>query len=118
MKLNTRPLFFEGFTHGDDDPSTFSFEIFPEVIDFQVTLVKTAVFGYQIEYRSKQHGCIADFPWWDNVDRDLKSIGDIPSGTFQNPYDEFEQGWQIYIFQHEDFIYILEGESPACTEFP
>jgi hypothetical protein len=39
-------------------------------------------------------GIISTFSWWDNVDKDSKtmSLGDIPCGNYNYPYFDLEQG--------------------------
>jgi hypothetical protein len=33
------------------------------------------------------------------------------------PYDDCEQGWQIIIFKKRNYVYILQGNEPTCTNF-
>lgn len=93
------------------------FAKFPIVADFYVNTIKTAVFGYQLEYRSDLYGTITTFPWWDRVEHRFKTMADMPIGTLEQPFSDLEQGWQLYIFQHDDFVYILEGDEPICEQF-
>ena len=93
---------------------------FPLVEDFIIKLEQTGTFGIHLYFYSDQLGRLASFPWWDNVEKDLSSYtsSDIPVGDFDEPYSDLEQGWQIIIFEDENFVYIMEGQEPCCTEFP
>lgn len=93
------------------------FSEFPVVTDFEVKFTKTEAFGMHVVYCSKARGKISGFPWWDHVEREVRSPSLIPMGTIDSPYDELEQGWQKYIFEHEGFVNILQGKEPCCREF-
>jgi len=62
---------------------------------------------------------IASFPWWDNADKDISilCISDIPLGTLRNPFNDCEQSWQILIWEKRDYVYIMQGDDPCCSEF-
>ncbi|MCR8643124.1 hypothetical protein NV379_10680 [Paenibacillus sp. N1-5-1-14] len=59
-----------------------------------------------------------DFPWWDHADRDIKdfTIENIPLGSITDPYNDFEEGWQIIIYEKESFVYVLVGSSPSFSK--
>lgn len=92
---------------------------FPFVHDFTVKLKKTNSFGFQLYFHSDSLGRLASFPWWDNVEKDLVGYmsNNIPVGNLQLPFDDLEQSWQIVIFEHEDYVYIMQGMEPCCIEF-
>ena len=51
----------------------------------------------------REAGYIASFPWWDHAELDLYR----PSFTFP---EDFEQGWQIEIFDEGEYTYVLESD--------
>ena len=81
-----------------DSPLNLPFNDFPLINDFYINIDKTDLFGYHLDYRSEKHGLLSNFPWWDNIEREIHSEKDIPIGTLEEPFDDLEQGWQIYIF--------------------
>lgn len=54
---------------------------------------------------------VAHFPWWDNCEIALSKMTtlDIPLGTMHQPYFDAEQGWQIFIWEKRDDVYIIQG---------
>lgn len=94
-------------------------ETFPLIDDFEVEIFNTKSFmGFHLRFISKRHGILASFPWWDNVDDMMKRVkGFIPLGTIDKPFEDADESWQILIWEHKDFVYIMEGEEPACEEF-
>lgn len=96
--------------------------LFPAVNDFEIIVTehKDPHLGRHLYYYSNEFGVLTSFPWWDFVGEDLqtKKIHDImPIGTLCNPYDNLEQGWQLLIWEKGQFIYIMQGNEPCCTEF-
>jgi hypothetical protein len=82
------------------------------VDDFVVILVDTEDSGQQIEYRSALGGArLAHFPAWEHVDRDLRHFisDDIPNGTREHPYEDRDDGWEIRIFEEDDWVYVTEN---------
>jgi hypothetical protein len=86
---------------------------FPLIEDFEVRLEidtgRGAIFGYQLYFFSVARGYVASFPWH-NVDHifireDLR----IPLGGFVQPFQEYEQSWDIVIAEKDDLVYILQG---------
>ncbi|MFJ7886540.1 hypothetical protein ACIQYL_00440 [Lysinibacillus xylanilyticus] len=90
-------------------------EKFPIVYDFEILITKKRLskgFGKHIYFYSAcRHEELGSFPYLDHAETYLKEwrIRDIPSGTIKYPFKDLEQGWQIFIFEHKDYIYILEG---------
>lgn len=101
------------------DLKSLDLSIFPLINDFTVRLIDTEIFGKQVDYFSPKEGVLTSFPWWDNVDMDIKNwtVKNIPLGTAETPFDDLEQGWQVLIFQDGIYVYILEGDEPGCEEF-
>ena len=62
---------------------------------------------------------LAWFPAWENADRDLKHFiaTDVPLGTIDSPYEDFDDHWRISIFEHDGFVYIFEGDDPHAESF-
>lgn len=100
--------------------SALPLDDFPTVTDFSVHAELTEEFGHRLSFRSVQFGEIATFPWWKWAERDLKKMDHkhYPIGQIDDPFDELEANWQIYIFQHGEFVYILQGDHPMCQVFP
>jgi hypothetical protein len=44
------------------------------------------------------------------------STGDLEEPI--GPFDDLEQGWQIIIFERDNYVYVMQGEDPCCTEYP
>jgi hypothetical protein len=82
---------------------------FPLIEDFEIALEKNETIseGYQIFFFSEQRGgYIAGFVWWDYIEKDLcKEDFKIPLS-----YYDIEQGWQLSIGKHGDFVYICESD--------
>jgi len=63
---------------------------------------------------------IAWFPAWENADRDLPHLNpqDIPIGTIDEPFEDFDDTWRIVIYEDEGFVYVFEADHPQATTFP
>src|SRR6185503_9279674 len=46
---------------------------------------------------------LAWFPAWENADRDLKHYiaADVPLGSIDAPFEDFDDAWRIAILEHE-----------------
>jgi hypothetical protein len=79
--------------------------------------------GFEIEFYVRcgssalrfidRHGRqVADFPWWDDVERDLRTwtSSDVPLGDVARPNEDLDQCWRILIWQHADRVYIAESD--------
>jgi len=62
---------------------------------------------------------LAWFPAWENADRDLKHFiaADVPFGSIDGPYEDFDEAWHIVIFEHGGFVYVFEGDDPNSDSF-
>lgn len=80
-------------------------EVFPLMEDFEIVLeqIRGTSWGYHMAFFSEKRGYIASFPWWDHAELDLYR----PSFTFP---EDFEQGWQIEIFDEGEYTYVLESD--------
>ena len=92
---------------------------FPVIADFAIELRESEDAGYHIHYVSPTRGELASFPYWDNVERDLRHFAaeDVPLGNIDEPVDDADVDWQIVVFEHAGFVYILEGGGPHTTDF-
>lgn len=82
-------------------------DMFPLIDDFEVLPEKSRRFGYQLEFESKKKGRLGGLPYWDHVERDLcRDDFEIPCSYFNDK----DQGWEILIFEHDELVYILEGD--------
>lgn len=90
---------------------------FPIIDDFSV--VVTTDESRTIEFRSAAHGRLAGFPAWEYADRDLRHFtpSDVPLGTLDEPFEDRDEAWRIILFGDSGWIYVLEGDAPAATEF-
>jgi hypothetical protein len=63
---------------------------------------------------------LAWFPAWENADRDLKHFiaADVPLGTTDGPFEDFDDAWRIVILEHEGFVYVLDADDPHAESFP
>lgn len=101
------------------DFSQLDLEAFPTVEGFALALRNCGSLGYHIDLVDGDGRVLAGFPWWDNAEVALKILqpAEFPKGTRDVPFDDLEQGWQIYIFEEGSFVYLLEGDDACCTEF-
>jgi hypothetical protein len=87
----------------------------PTVDDFSIALNDR-----RLEFVDGNGKRLAWFPAWENADRDLKHFiaTDVPLGTIDAPYEDFDDAWRIAILEHEGFVYVLEGDDPHAETFP
>ena len=92
---------------------------FPLINDFAIELRDSEEFGQHVYYVSPTRGELAGFPYWDNVERDMRHFvaDDVPLGSIEEPVDDADADWQIVIFEHAGFVYVLEGAAPHTTTF-
>lgn len=88
---------------------------FPLIDDFSVQ-----IHDHRIEFHSARRGRVAWFPAWDHADRDLIHFTavDVPFGTFDVPFEDADEGWRMFLFEHGGFMYVLEGDAPRAEWFP
>lgn len=74
----------------------------------------------KIEFVDGDGKRLAWFPAWENADRDLKHFiaADVPLGSIDQPFEDFDDDWQIAILEHEGFVYVLEADDPHAESFP
>jgi len=94
---------------------------FPVIDSFAVvTEYRGKDFGHHLYFINKEtNRKLTSFPWWDFAEKSIENmtITDIPIGKISDPFMDLEQGWQIIIFEKRDFVFILQGNEPCCTEF-
>ena len=92
---------------------------FPLIGDFAIELRESEEFGQHVHYISPTRGELSSFPYWDNVERDMRHFvaEDVPLGSIEEPVDDADADWQIVIFAHAGFVYVLEGAAPHTTTF-
>jgi hypothetical protein len=92
---------------------------FPVIDDFAIELRPSEELGHHIFFVSKSRGELAGFPYWDNVERDMRHFvsEDVPLGSLEEPVDDADEDWQIVIFEHAGFVYVMEGAAPHATSF-
>ena len=91
---------------------------FPTIDDFVIDLEPSEEGGMHLVYTSASRGRLAGFPAWDHADRDLRhfTTPDVPFGSVSDPYDDRDDAWRILIFEHDRFVYVLEGDAPNDFE--
>ncbi len=91
----------------------------PIIPDFAIELRESEDFGQHIHFVSPTRGELAGFPYWDNVERDMRHFvaEDVPLGTIDEPVDDADEDWQIVIFQHGAYVHVMEAAEPHATEF-
>ena len=87
--------------------------------DFAIELRESEEFGQHVYYVSETRGELAGFPYWDNAERDMRHFvaEDVPLGSIEEPVDDADVDWQIVVFEHAGFVYVLEGAAPHTTTF-
>jgi hypothetical protein len=86
-----------------------------------------AIGDFSIELRDRKIVYLGDngeriawFPAWENADRDLKHFiaSDVPLGSIDAPFEDFDDSWRIAIVEHDGFVYVLEADDPHAESFP
>lgn len=92
---------------------------FPVIPDFAIELRESEEFGQHIHYVSPTRGELAGFPYWDNVERDMRhfTAEDVPLGSIDEPVDDADEDWQIVIFEHGGYVHVMEAGTPHATAF-
>ena len=86
-------------------------DLFTRVAGFEVELFQRGS-STALRFTDGQGHQVAGFPWWDDVDQDLRgwTLEDIPLGDLRQPYTDLDQCWRILIWRHADRVYIAEGD--------
>jgi hypothetical protein len=93
-------------------------EPYPTISDLRVEPQVTELFGVQMVWRSATHGVIATFPWWDNLEHNVR-LDDPewwPVGTAAEPFFDADQDWVFESWADEHFVYVVEGLDIASYE--
>ena len=120
MKVFSNPTALE-LTTADYTEALSAIELgaFPIISDFAIELRESQDFGQHIYFVSPSRGELASFPYWDNVERDMRHFvaEDVPLGSLDEPVDDADEDWQIVIFEHGGFVHMMEGSEPHATSF-
>jgi hypothetical protein len=88
----------EAFLYLGDEVYDFSdhhLDHFFSIYDFEILVVDNEYeeMGIHIKYYSRKFGILVDFPWWDHADKDIRQYNEenIPLGTLDSPYIDFEE---------------------------
>jgi len=92
---------------------------FPPILDFAIELRQSEELGQHVHFISPSRGELASFPYWDNVERDMRHFvaDDVPLGSIGEPVDDCDEDWQIVTFAHGGFVHVLEGTAPHAKTF-
>ena len=92
---------------------------FPTIADFTIELRESEETGQHVYFVSPSRGELAGFPYWDNAERDMRHFvaEDVPMGSMIEPVDDADEDWQIVIFEHRGFVYVMEGTQPRTQSF-
>ncbi|MGW6442240.1 hypothetical protein [Lentzea sp. NPDC055074] len=84
-------------------------ELFTRGDGFKIELFQRSS-SIALRFTDDQGQEIAGFPWWDDVDQDLRrwTVENIPLGNILQPYTDLDQGWGILIWRQADRVYIAE----------
>ena len=93
---------------------------FPVIDDFHIQLFDAGEpMGMHIRFISDLQGILIGFSWWDHVDQVIQRKDfSIPTGTLEHPFNDGDQSWQLLIWEHKDYVYMMKGKELQCTEFP
>ncbi len=107
-----------------DDKEIFKYEreSIIEIKDFEIAIKmnknQRSQFGNYCIFYSNTYGMLSSFPWDDNYDKKIVKMreSDIPLGKEKSPFIDMEQGWEIWIFTDNKYVYIFEGGEPGENE--
>ena len=120
---NERPLYTTVLC-GEPHPEHVDFheldlDSFPLITDFKIVVRGESEFGANVYYTSKSLGLLSSFLNWDDVEVKLQTmkIEEIPLGTTEKPDNDIEQGWELDIWEKDEFVYVIEGSEPCTNQF-
>ena len=83
---------------------------FPEIKDFFIFIQDSeGKMGRHLYFKSKEHGILTSFSWWDNVEQRIKNMTAPLYGTVEQPFTDIDQDWNINIFRKDEYVYLIEG---------
>jgi hypothetical protein len=61
-----------------------------------------------------------NFPWWDKSTAEMREWGlqDIPLGSIESPYWDWDQGWRLLIWEAGEEVFIMEGDGTDRDDEP
>jgi hypothetical protein len=86
----------------------FDLDYFPLVADFEIRIEHC-----QIWFFSQSLGYLTEIKQWSICEFCHRGEADdllIPVGSLSAPYEECDQGWELIIGEHNDFVYIMQGD--------
>ncbi|WP_236788934.1 hypothetical protein [Amycolatopsis sp. GM8] len=100
--------------------SALDLDDFVKVEGFEVSLFwRSNESGWALRFVDGNGESLAEFPWWDHVERDLArwNSSNIPGGTASRPFGDFEQSWFILIWRIGDDVFIAQADSDDEPDF-
>jgi hypothetical protein len=121
--INENPLEVPAGLRWDLAIQALDLESFPLIEDFYMDLVgePQESLGMHLFFGSRSSEIYLALFWWrDNFEQEIQKLSeaDIPLGTIEQPFDDLEPGWQLIIFEHREFVDVLEGLELCCKVFP
>lgn len=122
---NEKPLVIKRMAGGyKADFQHAPLENFPIIEDFEIRLENTKVSGkslsgYHLYFFSPLRGFLVGFAGFPSKHFERELIRDefrIPLGDIQQPYYDFEQGWEMTIAEKDAYIYIAHGDFDAPVD--
>ncbi len=103
---------------------------FPVVEDFVVVPMLGSVPSWRMplphligaEFYSRELGLLISCRWWEGIFyinriRGYFSAQDAPNGTIDEPHFDFQPAWQIFIFEQEEYVYVLQADNSQEDDF-
>jgi hypothetical protein len=95
-------------------------EAFPVVSDFRVEPLPdmSGHFGVQMRWVSDSLGVVAEFPWWDHLERERELLSYVPDGlpigSREEPFVDVAMNWGIRMVRPDaNPIPVLAGFPPV-----
>lgn len=88
-------------------------EDFPAAENFVIEIFPDpSVPGCGLRFADSGLASAIEFPWWTTVEGDLRawSLSDVPVGSVEDPYADFDQGWQVLIWRVDNWVFLMEGD--------
>jgi hypothetical protein len=95
-------------------PQPTPLSAYPIVSDFRVEPLPdmTGHFGVQMRWVSDSLGIVAEFPWWDHLERERMLrfwVPDgLPIGTPDDPFMDMAMDWSISVWREKSYIYVIQ----------
>ena len=95
----------------NDDLRGIDISLFPVSLNFKIVLEDAGTSGSTLRFTDLTLGKLVTFPWWDDPATDIRewSISDIPEGSLESPYWDADQGWHIYLWRVDEYLFVAQG---------